>query len=284
MSKERRYNRKIMDLLNKVGKLEDREVKKVLALLETARKEVAAQVAATEWQAHRLPEIKAAVERAMDQFGQAYGASQTAALSNMWEAGIDFVDWPLRTVGFAAAVPEISRTTLEIMQGYSADLIKGLSRDAVKQINSEVMLGILGGKQPYEVMQAIGKTLSDSGTVSSKVAHRAETITRTEMANVHSLSREARMQATIMASPEIEWEKKWLASGKAYPRANHAALHGIKVPVKIDFPGGLPYPHAPRLPLKEKVNCGCSHVLVAKDWEAVGTGESMAYQARAIYD
>lgn len=254
--RERAYNRKLQGLIDKVGKLEDREVGKALKILEDARKNIAASVAQTEWQVYAIPQHKEAVERAIEGFRQRYLAGQKEALSNSWNAGIDMVDSPLQYVGIRIAAPEISMTALEIAQGYSADLIKGLSADVLKKVNGEITLGIMGGKQPYDVMQAVGRNLTDKGIFKS-IGHRAETITRTEMARVNSSSREARIQGTVgNTEPEMKWEKKWISSSKARPRAHHAGLDGVRIGIDEDFLGYIPYPHAPGLSAEEVVNCG----------------------------
>jgi len=253
--REQAYNRKLKELTGKVNKLEDREVKKVLGILENARVQVAGAVASTEWDVYFIPQLKESVGRAMSGFRQRYLADQTDAVGNMWNAGIDAVDSPLQYVGIGRLAPEISRSALEVMQGYSADLIEGLSADALKKINNELTLGIMGEKTPFEVMTAIGKNLKDKSVMSS-IGHRAEAITRTEMARVHSAARQGRMAATVETNPDEEWVKKWISSGKANPRDNHADLDGEKRPVDENFTGGIPYPHAPGLPAGEVVNCG----------------------------
>lgn len=254
-AKERAYEKKLNELIGRVGTLEDREVARVLGLLETARKDVAAMIVSTEWQATFIPQMMEAVKRAIEGFRQRYQAEQSAGLSNLWNAGIDVVDHPLQFIGIRLGAPEISWTVLEIAQGYSADLIQGLSADALKDINGQIIAGILGEKTPYDVMQRIGRNLRDKRVFTS-IAARAEAITRTELARVHSSAAEARMQATVMGSPDLGWKKKWLSSGKRRPRQHHAELNGVMVDVDEDFPGDIPYPHAPGLPASEVVNCG----------------------------
>ena len=275
---------KIQDLMDGVGKLQDKEVKRVMDILETARKEIASRVAATEWDAYKLPQMTDAVEDAITTFQKRYLANQSDGLSNMYKAGIDMVDWPLAEVGLKFATPELSATALEVLQGFSADLIQGLGKDAIKKINAELTLGLLGDKPMFQVIQAIGRNLDDKGVLST-IASRAETITRTEMARVNSTAREARIKKTVEASPGEKWMKRWISSGKAHARANHAALDGREVPVDQNFPGGIPYPHAPGLRASESINCGCTHVLVMADWsQAPGPGESQPYQPRAVWN
>lgn len=252
---EKAYMDKIQELIDKVGKLTDAEVERVADLLNTARKEIAARVVATEWDAYHLPQLNDAVTDAVTTFANRYKASENEALANMFKAGIDAVDWPLNIVGLKFAAPELSTTALEILQGFSADLIEGLTKDALKKINAELAMGILGNKTPFQVMQAIGNNLTDK-SVFKTIASRAETITRTEMARVHSVAREARIKSTVLASPGETWLKKWLSSHKAQARQDHANLDQTTVGVDKNFPGGIPYPHAPGLSAAESINCG----------------------------
>jgi hypothetical protein len=255
-SRERAYNRKVQELIDRVGKLNDREVKRVLAILENARRDIAAAVATTEWKAHFIPQLKEAINRAIDGFSQQYATGQADALSNTWNAGIDMIDSPLQHAGIALSAPEISRTALEIMQGYSVDLIDGLSADALKKINSEITLGIMGEKPLFEVMKAIGRNMKDKSVITG-IARRAEVIARTEMGRVNSFSRQARMEGLKgHTDPPLDMWKKWISSGKAHARADHSAFNGLAVPIDEDFPGGIPYPHAPGLSAADVVNCG----------------------------
>lgn len=283
-SRVKAYNAKLEALIASTGKLQDHEVKRVLALLSSSRTEVAARIAETDWQVYRLQELKRAIDSAIDHFEGQYGQIQTGILSNMWEAGIDMIDGPLRVAGIEAMLPELSRTTLEIMQGYSQDLIGGLTGDMRKKISAELTNGLLGAKSQHQVMLAIGKNLDDPGVYRS-IAERAEAITRTEMGRVHSLSRQARIEATVANNPEIAWLKQWHASGKAHPRRWHAQLGGTPpVPLDVLWQGFIPYPHAPGLPAKEVVNCGCFHTLET-DWDSLpGQWQSMPYQQRAHYE
>jgi len=284
--REQAYNDMVRGLIASVGQLQDAEVARARGILEHMRSEIAARTAETDWQAHAIPQLKAAVTRAIETFERQYRAGHDPALANMFEAGIDMVDAPLAAAGIRVAAPEISRTALEIAQGYSADLIGGLSADAIKQINGEITLGIMGGKSVGDVMQAIGRSLDAEKTRMYNIAARAEAITRTETARVHSAARQARIAAVAggVTDPAILVTKKWIASGKFYPRENHAALNDVRVPLDQDFPGGLPHPHAPGLPAKEVVNCGCTHVLDTPDWDKLAEDfEPAPISLRAAY-
>jgi hypothetical protein len=281
--REAAYNAMLEELIGKVGKLTEAEVERALALLDEVRREVSAIVLDSDWKVYYVPQMQEAVGRAAEKLRQQYGERFDSAGVNLWNAGIDQVDWPLNYVGIRFQAPEISRAALEILQGYSADLIRNLTDSARSQINREIAMGVLGGKSPWEVMQAIGRSLEER-SVFRNIASRAETITRTELGRINSAAREARMEAVVDAGPEQEWLKKWISSGKFRPRPHHRALHGVTVPFDQPFPGNIPYPHAPGLPAAETVNCGCSHVLTLPGWEKGQAWEPTAYQPRAIYD
>jgi len=280
--RERAYTKKIQELIEKSGRLQDDSVQAVFDLLESTRSEIGSRLIETDWDAYHVGQMKDAITRAMDRFTGRYKSMQGEALSNMWEAGQDMVAAPLQAAGVSVVAPEISMAALDIMQGYSGDLITGLSADALKKVNGEVALGVLGAKQPHEVMKAIGRNLKDKSVFKS-ISARAEAITRTEMATVHSLAREARLQATVARNPEITWIKIWHSSGKAHPRPHHARLNGVGATMDKDFLGFIPYPHAPGLPASEKVNCGCFHTLSA-DWDVMTKDfDPIPYQERATY-
>ena len=167
------FQKKVNELIRRAGKLEDAEVRKVIKFLADARKEVAATVASMDWQSYYLPQMKnaiEAIERAMQDFGSKYGVDLRNAQRSFWEQGTDMVDLPLNAAGITAFIPEIDMTALSIMQGFSSDLVTGLSRSAITQINREMTIGLMGMKTPYEVMRAVGRNLKDSSIFKSIAA------------------------------------------------------------------------------------------------------------------
>lgn len=270
--KERDFERKVKRLIEKADSLQEQEVKKAIRLLAEARREVAAAVASTEWQAYHLPQLKAAIDRALARFADQYGIELREMQRDFWEQGIDLVDLPMRTIGVVVAVPEIDATALAILQDYSSDLVKGLKDDAVKKINQEITMGIMGQKQPYEVMQQVGLNLTDKSIFKS-IADRAEAITRTESGSVLNMASQARLNSAAQMIPGLE--KEWRHSHVSrQPRPSHLALDGTHIPVDEDFlVGGIPmaYPHDPRGGAKNNVRCACYVVPYHARWEAVST-------------
>lgn len=257
ISKEKQFQKKVNALIKQSATLENQAVRRVIRLLSDARKGVAASVASTEWELFYLSEHKGAIERALQTFGDRYGVEIRDAQREFWQAGIDRVDLPLREVGIIQAIPEIDTTVLAVMQGYSADLVQGLTRDAVKKINSEITLGLMGGKRPFDVMQAVGRNLKDKSIFKS-IAHRADTIVRNEAGRVLEAAGQARKVAAAKVVPGLQ--KQWFYghSPKA-PRMDHLAADGQIQDVDKPFLVGgekLMYPKGPGGSAANTINCG----------------------------
>lgn len=258
------YTGKMNALMAEADKLGDEAVKRAQSLLDDVRREIAGEVASTDWAAHRIEGMKRAVGNAMADFSARYGAEFADMQARAWGVAVEALDGAAMELGLGA-IPQIDQTALGILQGYSADLITGATDDAIRAITREIQMGILAGRSLQDVMEAIGRSVGD-GEI-GKLASRVERIARTESASVFQKAREARFSKVmeIMGKdyPGITVYKKWLHSGKGkYARKNHKRLDGEMKPVGENFTGGIPYPHAPGLPAKEVVNCGCTHVLV----------------------
>jgi len=256
-TKEQIFQRKVKGLIRQADRLEDDAIKRAIRILNDARKEVAATVASTEWQAYHLPQMKSAIERAMTEFGAKYGVELRDIQRSFWEHGVDRVDLPLREVGIIQAIPEIDMTMLSVMQDFSADLVQGLSRDAIKKISQELTLGLIGNKSPYEVMGAIGRNLKNKSIFKS-LRHRAETITRTEAGRVLEAAGQARKEAAVKVVPGLQ--KQWLyGHSPKFPRLDHMAADGQIRDIDKPFDVGgeqLMYPRDPAGSAKNTINCG----------------------------
>lgn len=265
--KEIAFQKKVDELIKRSQNLENAEVKKVITLLSDARKNVAATVATTDWQAYRLPEFKNAIDRALQEFGSKYGVDLREAQRSFWEDGINMVDAPLREVGVYASFAAIDTTVLGIMQGYGADLVKGLAKDAALRINNEITMGLMGQKTPFEVMETVGKNLKNKSVFTS-IAARAETIVRTEAGRVLEAASQARMTEAAKLVPGLQ--KQWMhGTVTRQPRLTHLAAAGQIRDVDKPFDvGGEPlmYPRDPAGSAKNTINCGCYTVPYMASW------------------
>ncbi len=274
MTKEKLFQKKVKELVAKAQNLEEAQVKRAIIMLNNARKEVAATIAVTDWQAYHLPQLKNAIERAMNEFGDKYNINLRNAQKEFWDLGVDFTDLPLREIGIWQAIPSIDTTILGIMQDYTSDLVKGLSRDAVRQIQNEISMGLMGQKTPYDVMKGIGANLKDPSIFKS-IAARAETITRTEAGRVLEAANQSRREKAAEVIPGLK--KQWLHGETAkVPRITHIAANGQIRDVNEPFMVGgeaLIYPRDPAGSAKNTINCGCYSLPYHDDWNRAGAVE-----------
>ena len=245
------------ELIRKADGLEEDAVKRVIQLVERTRKEVAGIVASTEWQHFYLPQLRASLERALEDFAQKYSVDMRGVQREFWEQGIDSVDLPLREAGILQAIPEIDAQMLSVLQGFSADLVTGLSKDAIKKISQEVTLGMMGGKSPYEVMGAVGRNLKDKSIFKS-IKDRAETIVRTEAGRVYEAAGQARKEAAAAVVPGLQ--KQWYyGHSPKMPRLDHMAadgqVRGVDQPFDVSGEQ-LMYPKDPAASAKNTIRCG----------------------------
>jgi hypothetical protein len=275
--KEIAFRKKCDELVRQAGRMEGAAVKRTIQLLADARKTVAAEIASTPWEAYHLPQMKGAIQRAMEEFGMKYKVALGDAQTDFWELGKNRVDLPLRTVGITIAIPEIDITALSIMQDFSADLVKGLAADASKRISQEISMGLMGQKTPYEVMKAVGTNLKDPSVFKS-IAARAETITRNEAGRVLEMAAQARAEKAAEVVPGLmkEWRH---GAGAMAPRMSHLAADGQVRKVNEPFDVGgekLMYPRDPAGSPGNTINCGCYTVPYHPDWDEASEGQRAA--------
>lgn len=257
--KEIEFARKMKALLQEADNLQDEAVKRVLAILARARREVAADVASTDWETYRLAGLKEAIERAMTDFADKYSVDLRSAQADLFDLGIARADIPLSTTVAMSMVPSINIKALEIAQNYSSDLISNLTEDSIKKINQELTMGILGQKTPFEVMTAIGKNLDDPSVFRS-IATRAEVITRTETGRIFEMATQSRMEDAQRVVPDLM--KQWMSSPirpTARPEHHTAEVDGqIRgIDEAFDVAGEqLMFPGDPAGSAWNTINCG----------------------------
>ena len=267
MNKAEAFDKKIKALIQAAQKAEDGAVVETIRLLAQARTEVAAAVASTDWQAYHLPQLKAAVDRALQEFAGKYGMQLNTAQSQFWSDGVNMVDIPLQTVGIVAIMPAIDTAALIALQDYSRYLVQSLGQDAAARIYNEMALGMIGKKTPFEVMEAVGNNLNDKGTFNS-IAARAETITRQESGRALSAASQTRMEEAAKVVPGLK--KQWLhgAAHRNMPRFTHMAADGQIRDVDKPFNVGgedLMYPRGGSDP-KNNINCQCYSAPYMAEW------------------
>ena len=258
-AKEIEFSAKMKALMAEVDHLQDGAVKRLLSILNQARREVAADVASTDWEAYRLKTLKEAIERALTEFADKYSIDLRTTQADLFDLGVSRASIPFGVATTMTMAPSINIKALEIAQDYSSDLISNLARDAIKKINHELTLGILGQKTPFEVMTAIGRNLEDPSVFKS-IASRAEVITRTETGRIFEMATQSRLQDAERLVPGLK--KQWLSSPMrptARPEHHTAEVDGQVR--RIDEPyivagEELMFPGDPAGSAWNTINCG----------------------------
>lgn len=224
--------------------------------------------AAEQWM---LPQLQAQVRQAMQEFTAGGGAALSSALGDAWGAGLDLIDAPLAAAGLARGMaPYLDNRQLLAMRAFTTDRIADVGAQAVNRINTQLGLTVLGAQTPSDAVGAIRDILGESSR------SRALMITRTSLPQAYSSASYARLQQQAELVPALQ--KQWRASGKRHPRHNHHVADGQIQPVDKPFNLGgvkLMYPHDPKAPAKEVINCGCTLLPIIADW-----GDAMASPGR----
>ncbi len=247
---------------------------KIRKLLEQARREIAAEVASTDWERYRQPKLIAEIDYYLRQFGEAAVRELKADLNKQFAEGQAAMDQQIAGQGIQVAnFPAISESALVAMQQDLATRISGLTADAVADVQKSLSLGLLGGKTPFETMEAIGRSL-DSPGIFATITRRAETIVREEFGRTFRKGAQLRMEQAAKHVSGLK--KQWVHAGHpARPRPTHVALHGkiLNIDERFEllnektFQVERPlHPKDPVLSAENSIGCGCQARPYKESW------------------
>lgn len=269
------YQRKLDAIIAQVDRLTEAGVQRALALAEEARRQILDRLVALpsgSFEARHLRGLRSEIDRAIASLVRRYQADVKGLLERAQELGIDLAEDPLKEAARIAAGANpvlpggvVGRQALEVLQGFSVDLIQGLGDDTRRRILSVVNQAALGNVGGQTAIARIAGALPERSTFAT-LASRAEAIFRTETGRAFSLSADARMGQMHARLPGLK--KEWVSVLDDKTRESHAEAHGQVVPADGSFEvGGWPakYPRDPLLPAGESVNCRCWHVPVIDD-------------------
>jgi hypothetical protein len=281
-SRAQAYAQQLASLTREAEVLSPEARLRILKLLDEANRQILSdlnQVMAGSYSAARLQMMKTQVDRAMAEFSS-QAASQVAALElKAYRTTALSVDSTVAAgTGGVLVQPVIDRSALQVVQGYTADLITGLSHDASAKINAAIQRGFLGGADLQETVRAIGGALEDGkfSGLFSEVGKRAMSIATNEVMRVHSLASVSRINALSQTHPGLG--KRWLHIPVALvPRPGHLLADGqIRKPDEPFLVEGeeLMYPRDPSGSADNTINCHClvqpylsEDQLKPTDWE-----------------
>jgi hypothetical protein len=238
--------------------------KKVLEMLDATRKEIVSRLAELDpasFNATQLKVLKQQIDGLFDKFQANAIDAVDGFEAQEFKLGSETIGAPLVSIGLeSSAMGQISTHALTIAQGYTADLITGLSKDAAAKVNAAIQRSFLGGQQITDVISQIGKALSgDQGFtgIFSPIGKRAVTATTNEILRVHSMAAQARLEDAVDRHPDLQKSWRHLAIAMV-PRPGHLYADGqvrnVDEPFVVDGEA-LMYPRDPNGSPENTINC-----------------------------
>lgn len=244
----------------------------ILRMLEEAQQRIAAILAGqpSEAELWLLPQLQKEIEQAMREFADTASARLGTAAGAAWEAGQALIDAPLAAGGVSVAglVPHLDTRQLTAMRAFMTDRIRNIGVQAVNRINTELGLTIIGAQAPAEAVAKVAAILKENSR------ERAIAIVRTELSRAYGVAAFERLKQAAEADPGLK--KQWRRSGKAHSRLAHDLADGQVQPVGKPFVlasgARLMFPHDPKAPPGETINCGCTLLPIKDGWEVATPG------------
>jgi len=206
--------------------------------------------------------LKAQIDRVLSEFGKQASAQVNTLEQKSYEQAALSVDAAVAAgTGSVLVQPVVDRAALQVVQGYTADLIGGLTHDMSARINAAIQRAYLGGSNLQQLVEQIGTTL-EGGKFSglfSQVGERAMSIATNEIMRVHSLASVARIGDLATRHPGLK--KRWKHIPVAMvPRIGHLLADGQdRDPGEPFLVEGeeLMYPRDPSGSAENTINCHC---------------------------
>jgi len=278
------YSRKMRRLRRALDRESEEAVRASLRLLDETRARLSRQL--TElgergWAAFWLPRYTAMVDELIGEFRDRLSAEVAARQEATWLRGIRAAEEPLEAIGAPRFVlPDLSPRQLVIAQGYSADLIRGITDDARNRINTILRRAILAEEPRMKTFAEIREILSTRKKMlrgkrrRHDVAYKAELVTRTEVNRAYSLGHHGRQEQIAEKVPGIK--KMWCAVLDHRTREGHALAHSHyhanPIPMRQKFRVGLrepmDFPHDPAGHASDICNCRCWVEQFHPNWDA----------------
>jgi hypothetical protein len=226
----------------------------VLQLLQAAQESIALKLASqpTDYQLWHLSSLNVEIERILSAFSDQSGSVVSNAAGDVWSAGVDLVDNPVSAAGITARLPQLDTELLTSLRTFMVDRIKDVGTVAAQRIKTDLGMALIGAQPIHETIKRVGDQLADSG------ASRANMIVRDNLSRAWAMAGNDRAQQ--YTDYGVDLDKVWRRSGKIHSRLAHDLLDGKRVAmdgVFISNGHSLRYPHDPKAPLGEVINCGC---------------------------
>lgn len=288
----------LADLERELQDIEDEVVAQINEDLAIAREETIAKLyrLTGTWDIAKAQQILAELERQQQQYSVVWTDLMKDALDEALYAGSEIPDIYAKQYGIDISVkPFISRTFLEVSQLTLPDLISGVGNESIAAIGRILRQSVLAQKTPLDAIREIGE-MPPFGRFDPKTGHwrgltdkelrkameangpfakqfrRLESIVRTEVGRITQTANYLTLRELAQTDPR--WQKEWSAVRDSRTRPDHARADGQRQPVDQPFSVGgadMQYPHDPRGPAAETINCRCVLLPWHPSFEGTGT-------------
>lgn len=296
------YASELYKLLGQIGTLTGAAETGMVELLDNARRTIIIQLAELDFDSPSramFTRALAGVDQTLAGLAAQAGTTLAQYQADGHALGIDLALKPLGGErGFDLVGSAVSLDQLQILQGFSADLVGSLTTDLRRRITGEITSVVVGAKSPTAAATAIGRNLADPNHFST-IAHRSRAIVVTEVGRAQSLGTQAaqtQLQRSLTdAGLADQVKKRWLNAHLPGARATHLQAeakyspNGTIGPIPISgfFQiGGFKafYPKDPSLPPSESVHCHCVTLTVIDEESSQAASLQVVTKARDRYD
>lgn len=226
----------------------------VVALLTLAKNNMVLVLASapTDYQQWQLTALQREIDRVLAELTQSSSRLISDAVMKAWEGGISAIDKPLAAAEFRVIMPHLDTGQLMAMRAFSVDRISDISVVAGSKIKQQIGLAMIGSQSIHDTITNVASHLEDTGR------SRATTIVRDSLSAAWSTASDDRAQQSEAAG--VAMDKIWRRSGKIHSRLAHDLADGRRVAADQPFiinGHKIRYPHDPKAPISEIINCGC---------------------------
>ena len=270
-SRQRAYQASLRELERQVGRLEREAADRARSVLEQVRQEVIAELRNTPPERFRtffLRDLQRSMEQRIAVLGDRLKQEVRPRIQGALEAGRQSIQEPIAILGVNIPLIHLPQNLVDVVQGFTADLIKRISEETRLRINADLASSILRGDSILDAARRIGHSLHQPATTFGAISSRAERIARTEVLRAYSIAQQSSLRQIADYVPALE--KQWIATLDDRTRPAHRQAHGQvrswDEPFTVDGEE-LFYPRDPGGSPENTINCRCVLVPVVPELE-----------------
>ena len=269
--RQRAYQAKLRELERQVGRLEREAEQRARLALEQVRQEVIAELRATPPERFRtffLRELQGSVDQRIAALEQRLKNEIAPKIQAALDTGRRSIQEPAAIFGVDVPLITLPQNLVDVVQGFTADLIKRISDETRARVNADIAASLLRGDSILDAARRIGHSMNAPATTFGAISTKAERIARTEVLRAYSIAQQASLRQMADYVPKLK--KQWIATPDDRVRPSHEKANGQTrdwdEPFKVDGEE-LMYPRDPGGSAGNTINCRCVAVPVLSEVE-----------------